>query len=95
MWIVQDNGKEGRPALFWTGREWEQRAELARKYQSGEEAQKVADAFHIVNCKYNYELAKRTIKESLFCVIDYPSGTLYIPSPMTKINHLLVRVSES
>jgi hypothetical protein len=91
MWIVQSLNN----SLFWTGREWTTWAEISRKYPSGEEAQKVADAFHIASCNYDHVLAKATIEQSQFNVIDYPTGTLYRPPPLTKIRNLFVRLPES
>ena len=90
MWIVvgEIEGKE----KVWSGNVFGMKSELFTQYESGDEAQKCADAFHLTTCNFDHQKARKEISKSNFTVRDFHTGETYVPPPLIKNRFIFDRV---
>jgi hypothetical protein len=85
-------GNFGGVEKIWSGNGFGTEPELFTEYESGDDAQKNADALHLADCSFDHEKARRTINESRFVVRDWQTGEAFKPKPLVSSKHLFTRM---
>jgi hypothetical protein len=92
MWIVVGI-IEGRDKI-WSGNMFGTKSELFTQYESGDEAQETADAFHLADCSFDHEKARKEVSNSKFVVRDYHTGEAYVPPSLITNKFIFDRVKQ-